>query len=1697
MKNLLIISFCFMSVTLQAQRLSRDVHTGLQVNQAGYLPHTAKTVVVKGLTDKAFQVVHTVSGQTVFEGTFRHAAGDFGEYSTGNFSELTKEGTYYVQSDTMRSMPFSISGDVYRAPVHLLLDYFAKQRCGASATGYLTPCHLDDGVRLDNGQHQDVAGGWHDASDLRKWVNCTIYGMTGLARAYELNGDQEVRNRIYAELVWGNDYFLKMQEADGFVMSFIGGEIQKHRDGNRWTDNKTGPRGGELHLKKPSAGESRENVLVFGDSDDRVIQTEPADLVAQYNFVAAEAIMARLSEDATYAAKCLQAAWKCFDWCRKNAKERDAGAIGASIIAAVEMYRTTGSETCCEYAVASANELKKLQINRNKDGASGFFRTSATSSEPYKTIWQGPLDFLSLCHLAQTFPTHKDAPQWKEMITAYSENYLRFFAERNGFGIVPYGLFLDEQGGNRRTGDYYYRYFMSPDLSWWVGINANLASAGVGLMKAASILDKPEWKAIAQRQLDWILGFNPFGCSTMTGVGYHHPRPFINHDQFRPYTPLLPGGVMNGLGGDRDDQPCLITENNYNQSEYWTPMVAYTLWLMSELDADEQTLLKQRFLTPPESMTTGVYWYWMSDNISKEGVVRDLQAMKRAGVNSAFIGNIGGQNVPSGQVKIFTDKWWEALHAAMKTAGELGIEIGMFNCPGWSQSGGPWIKPSQAMRYLTASETKVKGPDKVTVRLPVPHAVSRMAEWSGSSFVNNEDRPSEDFQDVCVLAFPLVKEYKLNLFDLPGASITVSDHLLRPDTGTYVRFQPQVSPTSPIAARYVIPGVSAGVPVESSITLRLPQPQTARSLTVYPAGLLTVDARLEAKVNGEYRNVASFRFDRSRPMLQVGHEPFAPSVISFEAVTSDEFRLVFSNGQTPNGLGQIILSPTPAVEKYPEKLLARLRQSSAPAWNAYLWDPVRASGDETGLAALPEQVVDISDKMNADGTLTWEAPEGEWLVLRMGMIPTYIMTAPATPEGTGLEMDKMSRAFVADHLDAFIGEVMRRIPANDRKTFRVIISDSWEKGGQNFTDHFIDSFKVHYGYDPTPFLPVMTGHVVGNTEISDRFLWDVRRLTADMGATNNVLGLSEEAHRRGLVTWLENYGDWGFPGEFLLFGKYADHVGGEFWEDRYKPYIPVAASCAHIYNKDRVYAEAFTNGAGAYHHHPGSLKSFGDAAFTEGMTRTVLHVYIHQPDEDLQPGINTWFGIEFNRKNTWFSQADLFTTYLKRCGLMLEQGRNIADVAYFIGENVPVNSGPFEMKESHSRPANIVSGMPAGYHADYVNYDVIVNDMKVVNGLLTLPHGISYRLLVLPDLPTMRPELLQKIEQLVADGAVLLGAPPAHSPSLADYPAADTRVRQLSEALWGMTAESYAASDKTPKQRWYGKGLVLSNMSLHEALEYLHVAPDFHSEAAGILYAHRSTPDREIYFVSNQNAARADFAPVFRVSKGTPELWQPVTGEISPAPEFYRSGASTRVSLQLEPHESVFVVFHNRPAESLNARTVEQANDRIMLTLSSPWTVVFESDSVKRGPVKPVIFKHLTDWSQNADERIRFFSGIATYKTVFHCPSSLLQTSQTSKLYLDLGKVGVMAKVTINGQYAGGVWTSPYRVRMDGLLREGRNTLEIEVVNTWVNRMIGDRFLPEEKRKINSPFNPWKTTSPLQESGLLGPVSIVNSERCQ
>ncbi|MDR1583370.1 MAG: glycoside hydrolase family 2 [Prevotellaceae bacterium] len=1050
--------------------------------------------------------------------------------------------------------------------------------------------------------------------------------------------------------------------------------------------------------------------------------------------------------------------------------------------------------------------------------------------------------------------------------------------------------------------------------------------------------------------------------------------------------------------------------------------------------SDRFSAIENGFVSPPDSVRISVYWYWINDNISKEAVVKDLQSMKQVGITRAFIGNIGQQSYPVGNVKILSDEWWDVMHTALKTATELGIEIGIFNSPGWSQSGGPWIKPEQSMRYLAASELRVKGPVKLEQKLSI----------SGTS----------DFQDLKVIAFPVSGDYGQNLFDTPAARTTFSSNKI-----LWVR-------ASNTPEKYIIPQG------ESYIGLSLPRACTARSLELKVFDYAYAEAELQAKDGAGFRTVKQFVINRTNASLNVGFAPYAPIVVTFPEVTSSEYRIVFRNTEGVR-FSDIILSATPTMERYPEKSLAKMFQSPLPYWHDYLWDkqPAIQSGAVASIAK-PSQVQDISKNMSADGTLSWDVPEGEWIIMRMGMRSTGVTNSPASLEGTGLEVDKMSKKHVAAHFDAFLGKIIERVPAKDRKTWKLAVQDSYETGGQNFTDGFLEEFKERYGYDALPYLPVFNGHVIGNPDLSDRFLWDVRRMVADKIAYDYVGGLREICHKHGLGTWLENYGHWGFPGEFLQYGGQSDEVGGEFWSEGELGDIEnrAASSCAHIYGKTRVSAESFTCGGNAYARYPAVMKRRGDWSFTEGINNTLLHVYIQQAYEDRYPGIDEWFGNEFNRKNTWFKHIDLFTLYLKRCNFMLQQGLNVADVAYFIGEDAPKMTGVRNPE------------IPKGYSFDYINGEVIMRDLSVKDGKLTLPHGTSYSVLVLPKLETMRPEVLQKIEQLVSEGAIILGPPPSRSPSMKGYPEADEQVNSLAKKMWG---------DLSVKQRSYGKGTILTDMSMQEVFDLLKIVPDCGIDnKMPLLYNHRTLDGKDIYFITNQSEQRVKTSIAFRVKGMQPELWDAVTGNIRPLPAFEQTGEITTVPLQLESLESIFIVFR-KESSSISSPAQHNANfpePETVAEINSSWEVTFESDAVKRGIAGTVIFDKLTDWSKHENEQIRYYSGTAVYKTKF----ALAEKPAGKKLYLDLGKVNVMAKVKVNGQCVGGVWTTPYRVDVTSQLKTGDNSVEIEVVNTWVNRIIGDLQLPPESRIVKTD-KLTNVNAPLQQSGLLGPVLIVKN----
>ena len=988
--------------------------------------------------------------------------------------------------------------------------------------------------------------------------------------------------------------------------------------------------------------------------------------------------------------------------------------------------------------------------------------------------------------------------------------------------------------------------------------------------------------------------------------------------------------------------------------------------------------LEDGFRTPPDSIRTAVYWYWLDNYISKEGVIKDLEAMKRVGITRAFIGN-QSEGDADGPVKLFSDEWWDITHAAMKRAGELDIEIGMFNCPGWSQSGGPWITPEQSMKYVAGQYQEVVGDgSEQVIALPdvAPDRIVAVQAWR----------------------------------TVEGASRTWTLKTRR------------------------------GVPA----TLKMLVPFTVRSLILESDGEQWTPVRLTL----DGKELAAFDYDRHNMGLNVGFKPLAPWVEGLTETPAGTYELRLEDPS--DGTFTITLTEKAYMPRYAEKTLAKMFQEPLPLWDAYMWETpeyvnFRYHVDPVFLMDLTGQV--------KDGELRWSVPAGKWTVLVSYMESTGVNNSPAVPEGTGLEVDKMSRKYIAEHYDAFVGELLRRIPAEDRKTWKVVVEDSYETGGQNWTDDMAKVFKDTYGYDPIPYLPVLQGEVVSTMDESERFLWDLRRLVADRVAYDYVGGLREKAHADGLETWLECYGHWGFPSEFLLYGSQSDQIAGEYWSEGTLGDIEnrAASSCGHIYGKNRIWAESCTAGGPAFNRYPRLMKQRVDRFFCEGINANLLHLYIQQPD-DRQPGRDAWFGNEFNRNNTWFDGMGAFIEYLRRCNFMLQQGRYVADVAYFIGEDAPKMTGVTDPP------------LPKGYSFDYVNADVLRNHARVRDGKLVLDSGMEYRVLVLPKQETMRPEVLDAIGGFVRDGLSIVGPVPTRSPSLQHgLFEADEQVKQLAEQIWNGSGKGLCYPDGTPLDR---------------ILDDLGTRPDFTYEGdANILFIHRTLgADGEIYFISNQDEKAVHIHPDFRVNPAYgAEVWDPVSGKISAGPS---TGSGTGVELHLEPLQSVFVVFRKNAAKP-TANFVKPG----MAGVDGPWTVDFAASA--GNPAFTRTFEKLEDWAESDDDAVRFYSGNAVYKNTFHL------AAKSSDVTLNLGDVMVLATVKVNGKDAGGVWTWPYQMDITKFVQEGENTLEITVYNNWRNRLISDLKLPEEERKTWTNNMPYSADDDLQSSGLLGPVSIV------
>lgn len=815
--------------------------------------------------------------------------------------------------------------------------------------------------------------------------------------------------------------------------------------------------------------------------------------------------------------------------------------------------------------------------------------------------------------------------------------------------------------------------------------------------------------------------------------------------------------------------------------------------------------------------------------------------------------------------------------------------------------------------------------------------------------------------------------------------------------------------------------------------------------------------------------------------------------LSFAPVTARFFRLSFLTKALPlSAMGDIDFSelgvanvPKPTDYQIAELELhagARVNRFEEKAAFAALPDLYTFATPPVAerFVIAPSSVIDLTQKMSPDGTLDWTPPPGRWTVARMGYSLTGITNHPATPEATGPEVDKLNRAYVKEYIEHYLDNYKDATGGlMGKRGLQYVINDSWEAGTQNWTDEMIAEFTKRRGYDPHPWMPVLTGRVVESAESSDRFLWDFRKTIADLVAENHYGQIAESLHARGMGQYGESHESGRATiGDGMEMKRYDDVPMAAMWTQRpgvneelygYNADIRESASAAHIYGQNLVAAESMTAASAPWAWSPETLKPTADKELAMGLNRFVIHTSVHQPLIDKAPGLALGpFGQWFNRNETWAPEAGPWVTYLARNSYLLQQGRFVADVAYFYGEDSNVTA-IFAAKSPE---------VPHGYNFDFINADALVTKLSVKDGQLTTPSGMSYRVLALdPYSRHMSLPVLRKLQALVHDGATLVGDRPSDTPSLSDK---NSEFQNIVVALWGESTHDHT----------YGKGRVISNQSLEVALQTLHIPRDFDyakpEQDTNVLFVHRAVSDGDLYFVDNRSNHPEVLDASFRVTGKSAELWHADSGTIEPASYRIDNGHTT-VPLKLAPYDTVFVVFRHPTSNS--SRSLPTSVEAPVATITGSWRISFQPG---RGAPAQTTLDNLQSWSDNQEAGIKYFSGRATYTKTIEVPASWFKPG--AELWLDLGDVKNIAEVKVNGTTLPTLWKSPFRVNVTPTLKLGTNNVEIAVTNLWVNRLIGDQQPGATEKYTFTTHNPYKANSPLLRSGLLGPVTVIRAD---
>jgi hypothetical protein len=1075
----------------------------------------------------------------------------------------------------------------------------------------------------------------------------------------------------------------------------------------------------------------------------------------------------------------------------------------------------------------------------------------------------------------------------------------------------------------------------------------------------------------------------------------------------------------------------------------------------------------------------------MNGNITQEGIKLDLDWMHSVGIGgfTTIDASLATPQVVKQRIIYMTPEWKADFLYATQLAEQFDMKESIDSSPGWSETGGPWVQPSQGMKKYVWSKTIVEGGQPFDGKLPNPpgNTGAFQDETIHDSLGSAPgSRPIPQYY-----ADSIVTAYRLPETDVSVASLgpTMSSSGGNPDYA--VLTDGNLTKTTSIP-----------LPPEGSdawIQYAFPHPVTIRAITLVtedPRGIVAMiygiaapQKTLEASDDGTTWHTVT--------KLDTSDSP--ETTVSFPAVSAKYFRVTFHRGvppappawakgidpksfginagAAPTGyeIAELVLHPGARVNHFEEKA------AFVPTSDLYRFP----TPDFAPQSVVKESdVIDLTSKMRPDGTLDWTPPPGRWAILRFGYSLLGITNHPATVESTGLEVDKLNGQDVHQYMENFLDSYKSAVGASNIGEHGVtsVTNDSWEAGSQNWTDDMIQQFRRLRGYDPTPWMPVLTGVVVGSPAQSDRFLWDFRETIGDLIASEHFGVIQHVLDQWHLRHYCESHESGrAFVADGMEVKKDCQVPMGAMWtaspgvntiQYSYNADDRESASVAHIYGQNMAAAESMTAAAAPWAWSPATLKPTADQEFLNGINRFFIHESAHQPLVDKKPGLTLGpFGQWFNRNETWANEAAPWVTYLARNSYMLQQGHFAADIIYFYGEDSNLTA----LYQNRS------PNLPSGYDSDYVNADALIHVLGVnSNGEITTPGGVTYRILGLnQNSQHMSLPVLRAIHKLVMEGATVAGPKPTDDPSLADDQA---EFQTIDNELFG----------SGNGVQHVGKGVVYAGQTVAEALDAMHVSPDFNytgsQSDANLKFIHRKIADGDLYFVDNRSDQAATVDASFRVTGRTPQLWYAETGKMKPV-SFSMANGRTNIPLKLEPWGTVFVVFDETTTQT--SWTAPAQVEKPLATVDGSWKVTFPPDW---GAPASITLDSLSSWATNPDQGVKYFSGTGTYTKTIHAPASWFH--HNAQVWIDLGDVKNLAEVSVNGKSLGIIWHAPYRVDVTSALHPGANELSIKVTNAWVNRLIGDQQSDVVKKYTFTDYHPYHADSPLLPSGLLGPVTF-------